>query len=423
MMLLSLFLSLGLTGWLAAPDGIRANGPLLEEEAVTCHLPVSEHLRNLAGRDGLGLCVFTSIDLAARWANEGTLIGIRDYMTTQPGGGWPEKVDEVIHTLADRQHKPVPPYLQHTGGDVDFLKRALKTGRYVCVTYSGADGVFYRGSIYHMVNLVHMSDRFAVIQDNNFPGKWLWLPTAEFVSRWKALNGGWAIVLLKPGPPPIPTSIPTPAKVPPRAAAPSNFPVICGDSPAKPDLAESEITNYGLHPERLRTRLEYRLNGQSISRGQALSAFDALEDDSGKGRLTVVGDTAFREQVRRDWESAPELAPYRDKLLFQDYPTDHWAVTSVGFAPGITFQPAPRLDGKSPVVFRFRDYSSGPAGLALALRQADPNYKPDADPDPNKKPVLPNIALPSLNQVPASVWILGGLALLLFISKKKESAP
>src|SRR6478736_5701824 len=83
---------------LAGP--IVAAGNEHDGEAVTCDLPVSEHLRNSAGRDGLGLCVFTSIEHAARWANETSLIGFRDFMTRQPGGGWPEKVDEFIPRMA-----------------------------------------------------------------------------------------------------------------------------------------------------------------------------------------------------------------------------------------------------------------------------------------------------------------------------------
>ena len=38
-----------------------------------------------------------------------------------------------------------------------------------------------------------MSDRFAVIQDNNFPGKWLWMSPGDFLTRWKGTGGGWAI--------------------------------------------------------------------------------------------------------------------------------------------------------------------------------------------------------------------------------------
>jgi hypothetical protein len=183
---------------------IDAGGRGNHGEEVTVDLPDSQHLRNTGGSDGLGLCVFTSIDHAARYQNCPALIGFRDFMTRHPGGGWPEKVDQYIPRMAASKSLSPPEYVQHTGGDVEFLKLALRTGRYVCVTYDGRDGVFYRSSIAHMVNLVHLSDQWAVIHDNNYPGKYLWMTPAEFVSRWRGGGGGWALVLLTSPPPPIP---------------------------------------------------------------------------------------------------------------------------------------------------------------------------------------------------------------------------
>src|SRR5260370_30645652 len=91
-----------------------ADGNVHDNEAITCDLPPSEHLKNSVGRDGLGLCVFTSIDHAARWSNEPALIGFRDFMTKQPGGGWPEKVDDYIPKMAASKGLPAPGYVQHT---------------------------------------------------------------------------------------------------------------------------------------------------------------------------------------------------------------------------------------------------------------------------------------------------------------------
>ena len=44
----------------------------------------------------------------------------------------------------------------------DEVDRAMKTGRYVCVTYNGRDGVRYPGPIAHMVCLIHFDDRWAM---------------------------------------------------------------------------------------------------------------------------------------------------------------------------------------------------------------------------------------------------------------------
>ena len=186
--------------------GIDAGTRENHGEAVTVDLPDSQHLRNTGGSDGKGLCVFTSIDHAARYQNEKALIGFRDFMASHPGGGWPQKVDQFIPRMAASKGLPTPDYVQHTGGDLEFLKLALATGRYPCVTYAGSDGVFYRGNIAHMVNLVHLSDKWAVIHDNNYPKQYLWMTPAEFASRWRGNGGGWAVVLLSPPPTPIPVN-------------------------------------------------------------------------------------------------------------------------------------------------------------------------------------------------------------------------
>lgn len=417
----------------AYSQAITANGPSLAGEEITCHMPPAEHLQNKAGRDGLGLCVFTSIDLAAKWANEPALIGLRDYMTAKPGGGWPQRVDQIIPEYAASRGLPTPRYLQHTGGDVAFLKKAIATGRYACVTYAGSDGVFYRGGIHHMVNLVHLTDKSAVIQDNNFPGRWLWLPTNQFLSRWRAMNGGWAVVLLKAGPPPIPVNNPQ------ALGKASSLPIDDHTQTPEPYGAEA-IHNFGVIIEKAKDEPAYHLNGKPVTQAQALAAFgDDLPDDAAKARLTAVGEPELLKRVQKDWESAPELAPWREKLHFQGYAPDNWAVKEIGFAPGVSLQPAADAKGKAPVTFRFRDYP-GPGPLATALRKADPGYNPSKDVDPSmKQPVIPPSPSPSpdakplpspnpmpdfaplLKQVPPGAWILGGLVLLTLLIRNKET--
>jgi len=376
-----------------------ADGNQHDGEAVTCDLPISEHLRNKVGRDGLGLCVFTAIEHAARWANEPALIGFRDYMTQKPGGGWPEKVDEMIPQFAASQHRPTPRYVQHTGGDAEFLRLALRTGRYVCVTYNGRDGVFYRGTIAHMVNLVHLTEKWAVVHDNNYPGQWLWMPPADFFERWRGSGGGWAIVLLNPGPPPIPVN---------RVAIEASF-----GSPL--DSSAETSTNFGLDVARVPSNSSYRLNGKEVTRGEALSSFKGLTDDSGKLRLTIVGDADLRRRVRDDLANHPTLIKLGDRLLVQDYPPEHWAVAGVGFAAGITLQPAPDAAGKAPVLIRLPTYS-GPEALAGAIRQADPNYRPERDPTPGK--IDPSKTLDAFRSTP-ELWVLGGLGLLVLLYRRK----
>ena len=53
-------------------------------------------MKNASGTDGSGLCVFTSIEIAAHWQNVEQLRGFQKEMTQEKGGGWPDKVDEMM---------------------------------------------------------------------------------------------------------------------------------------------------------------------------------------------------------------------------------------------------------------------------------------------------------------------------------------
>lgn len=195
--------------------------PAFNGVRVTTDLPPSQHHRNVGSQvDGAGLCVYTSFWHAALWQSVKDVYEFRAYMERRPGGSYPEKFDATLASYCKSKGVPLPGYVQHTGGDVEFLKLALKTGRMVCVTYCGVDGSGRYGGevIAHMVNLVYLDDQYGCILDNNFPGTFLWMPAREFVARWtgiatngqpyrirrSAVGGGWAIVLLGSPPPPYP---------------------------------------------------------------------------------------------------------------------------------------------------------------------------------------------------------------------------
>jgi hypothetical protein len=99
-------------------------------------------------------------------------------------------------------------YLQDTTGDEGLLDAALSSGRVPCVTYNGTLDPRYRGQrIAHMVNLVHLK-QWAAVLDNNFPQTLLWMPRESFLSMWKgSKSGGWSVVLLANGEPPIPRAL------------------------------------------------------------------------------------------------------------------------------------------------------------------------------------------------------------------------
>jgi len=187
------------------PDGpwdpygkLTVGGPTSPSgKEVECDLPLSQRTKNVGGRDGAGLCVFSSIGHAARWQNEKRLVDFQKQMTKEPGGGYPEKVDRMI-----AKYGKGTPYIQYEGRDSTILKLALKTGRMPSVTYDGHDP-HYSGSIAHMVNLIYLDDQEACILDNNFIDELVWMSTKEFSERWTG-DGGWAVILLAPPPPPPP---------------------------------------------------------------------------------------------------------------------------------------------------------------------------------------------------------------------------
>lgn len=180
-------------------------GPTGQE--VACDLPQSLRTKNVGGRDGSGLCVFTSIGHAARYQNEPRLKDFQQKMRAEPGGGYPEKVDRMIAKYGNGAR-----YIQHQDGDLEFLYQAVKGNRMPSITYDGRDMHYgARQRVAHMVNLVHADPpgtpnrQFAVL-DNNFigPDQLVWMNEEEFKSRWLGMGGGWAVVLLNPPPPPAP---------------------------------------------------------------------------------------------------------------------------------------------------------------------------------------------------------------------------
>jgi hypothetical protein len=183
----------------APAGGITIGGPSFNGVEVTCDLPVTQRTKNVGGRDGAGLCVFSSIGHAARWQNENRLKDFQTRMRQEPGGGYPQKVDKMIG-----KYGPGTQYVQYEGSDPAIIELALKTGRMPGITYNGHDP-HYSGTIAHMVNIVYLDDQYACILDNNFIGAndLVWMSRADFLKRWRG-DGGWAVVLLAPPPPPAP---------------------------------------------------------------------------------------------------------------------------------------------------------------------------------------------------------------------------
>lgn len=180
---------------------------------VHIDLPPALHLRNTGGSDGSGLCVFTSINHSAYYQNSILLQDFQKWMRQFPGGGWPEQVDRKIKELARARKDQTPAFIQIETNDLDILRTACRTGRSPGVTYSFSPTGRYNGQrISHMVSLVAAAagkgpdgKGWWCILDNNYPKSYEWMSEGQFLRTYSRGRQGWAVILLDPGPPPVPT--------------------------------------------------------------------------------------------------------------------------------------------------------------------------------------------------------------------------
>ncbi len=178
-------------------------------EELACDLPAHEQFKNVGSRlDGAGMCVFTSFEMACRWHGLEEMRGFRDWCAQRyPGGGWPDKLDQLVSAYCKAKEITIPTYVQYEGNDPSKLLEACdKTGRLTCITY-GYSPRYGGGTIAHMTNCAKFGGQYAVCLDNNFIGtnNYEWMSPAELVKRVKHPNGrAWVVALLSPAPPPAP---------------------------------------------------------------------------------------------------------------------------------------------------------------------------------------------------------------------------
>lgn len=192
------------TSWIAGAsyDGV----------SVTCDLPDDQQMKNIGSKlDGAGMCVFTSIEVAARYQGLEQMRGFRDWAAAKyKGGGWPEKVDQLLGAWFKAKGITPIPYVQYQGKSPEaLLELANRTNRMVCITY-GYSPRYGSKAISHMVNGI-LYDKYGVVLDNNFPGErnYEWMNPDEFVKRMRADARGrsgaaWVFVWATPGAPPPP---------------------------------------------------------------------------------------------------------------------------------------------------------------------------------------------------------------------------
>jgi hypothetical protein len=164
------------------------------------------------------------------------------------------------------------------------------------------------------------------------------------------------------------------------------------------------ITNYGLDLSRLLAGKDrYQVNGKEVSRKEAYEAFGGndgtLPDDSGKPRLTFIGQAAPKDD--------PAFQGIKDKVLVQEYQDPNAPmIAGLGFT-----SPAVYLQDASGKVLLHTAQFDGPT-VVETVRRLDPNYKPELDPTGLfQLPLL-------LQQVPAWGWVLGACVLFYLLSNR-----
>jgi hypothetical protein len=203
------FIVLLLVFGFASGQSSTIGGRSHQGEELSADLPGRDHIKNIGSkRDGAGMCVFSSIEMAARWQGLEDWRGWRDWCAENyKGGGWPEKVDQLLVAYAKAKGIKVPQYIQYEGDDIEtILSLCDKTGRMACITY-GYSPRYGGQTIAHMTCSPKFGGKFGVCLDNNFPGddRYEWMSLGELVKRIKHPNGsGWVFVWLAPPPPPAP---------------------------------------------------------------------------------------------------------------------------------------------------------------------------------------------------------------------------
>jgi hypothetical protein len=374
------------------------------------------------------LCVYTSVWHSAQWQNVAVLDGYRRWMERRPGGGYPSKVDQTLAAYCRELGRPVPGYVQHTGGDDTFLDLAIRTDRCPAVTYDGRDD-FYRGPVAHMVNLAHLDRDRAAILDNNRPGSWVWMSRADFLARWRGTGGGWAIVLLEAPPPPY-TSAPAAEPVLVGQCGPDGCrvdPAPIGSAPSEahewgrfPDgrwgwrlKPASPVPPGGVVPERVHDHPEYSICGRPATRAEAHAAVAAgnLADDTDHWHLTAVGDAALCDRVRADVAALP--AEVRSKIHLQCYQPDAWPVAQFGLPAGVSLRaPSPGRVAPQLGACGAAEYLASPAKLAELLSLP-------GGPLPKPKPADPPAPAPAPFKLPqaAGAWLAVGILVFLLLRR------
>lgn len=197
---------------------------------------------------------------------------------------------------------------------------------------------------------------------------------------------------------------------------------------------EVPVKNFGINARRLGTTSRYSIRGEEVKRERVLEKlqqareikdmeFPNVPDHSQSLRVVVIGaDRAERDRILAEIQNDLLKRGSAQKAICDDYDASHWAVSGQGYVSN--GRPTVYILGSSgKVLHRQDDPSEVTKALGVALREPNPRYDPNQDPDLRKsQPWSPfGPARPTPGGTSPVLWMLafGGFALVLVLVLKK----
>ena len=138
------------------------------------NVPKTDRQSNWLGSQREGSCVYASMISLLRWQNR---YETAKTLRNRYGNG------EMPTGLAANLDREGIRYAYVTNGDVKFLEWAVRTRRGAAVTVMGGR---------HMICLVHLDSKVAILLDNNRVDNFIVVPREVFLAEWRA-SMGWAV--------------------------------------------------------------------------------------------------------------------------------------------------------------------------------------------------------------------------------------
>jgi hypothetical protein len=175
---------------------IVTDAPEYNGTTAAAPIPPELHIRNEGGSDDAGLCVIASLVINGAYQGVPGLEGLKDSALwrtakSRPGGYYPEKLERLLHELY-----PDEQWISWEGDGTDLLQHYASQGYPIAATMKTGALYGYK-PIHHMISLVHLDENLACVVDNNDPGKYHWMPAAEYARRFTDGPKGWGVVWLR----------------------------------------------------------------------------------------------------------------------------------------------------------------------------------------------------------------------------------